>query len=368
MSQVLHARLFRNHPQIRWEHRVHEQIVRAIERSGGKLEPTDIAIVHVGYTNQTAMTGKMARNLRLIDIELEATPFDLGLLQARAVTLLGLGRNAEALVTLSLCEPGTVIEEFARNIFALRGEAYAAEGQLDVALDAVRTGLSLCPRDTRLCFLEAQILGALGHLQDAERSLRGQLIVGEEHGRFACADRTVASFRARHLLAEVLLEQGLPERAEMEARAVVAARSSFGQGWLTLGETLIAQSKQRELEELCEGLGASADANMGRTLLHARQCAQLGQHAHALSLLEVALLPNPRHLMLLKAKAQLLQAQGDGTDLLSSTVRLVLERDPLCVRTSAIWRKVALATLGRTRPLCWSIRAQEALGPLVPFD
>jgi glycosyltransferase involved in cell wall biosynthesis len=182
MSQVPHARLFRRRPEIRWEHRIHEQIVRSIERCGGRLQPTDIAIVHVGYTLRVAMTGKLERNLRLIDLELDSRALDVGLLQARAVTLLGLRRSAEALVSLNFCEPATVLDEFARNIFALRGEAYAAEGHLDVGLDAVRTGLKRFPRDTRLSFLEAQLLGVLGQLEEAENSLRGQLIVGEEHG------------------------------------------------------------------------------------------------------------------------------------------------------------------------------------------
>jgi glycosyltransferase involved in cell wall biosynthesis len=34
---VHHVRLFRNHPQIRWQYRVHEQILPSIRAAGGEL-------------------------------------------------------------------------------------------------------------------------------------------------------------------------------------------------------------------------------------------------------------------------------------------------------------------------------------------
>jgi tetratricopeptide (TPR) repeat protein len=365
MSQVPHARLFRNRPEIRWEHRVHEQIVRSIERSGGRMAPTDISIVHIGYMQRAAMNGKLERNLRLVELDLEERPFDLGLLQARAVTLLGLGRSAEALVTLNICEPGVALEEFARNIYALRAEAYAAQGLPQEALEAARAGLARSPRDSRLAFVEAQILAALGRLAEAEASLRGQLMVGEEHGKFASADRTIAGFRARHLLAEVLLQKGAPELAEAESRAVVEARPSFGQAWLTLGEALIEQGKFEALDALVSGLGTSSDADTGRTSLSALRCLRDGDVLQASSLVNERLARNPQDVILLRTKARLLAASGTLGDELAAIARTILESDPLCARTSSILRNAALANLSRSKPETWSDRAKRALNPLV---
>jgi tetratricopeptide (TPR) repeat protein len=368
MSQAAHARLFRNRPDVRWRNRVHEQIVSAIERGGGRLQPTDIAIVHVGYSDRATMSKKLERNLRLVDLDLGESPLDLALLQARAITLLGLGRTAEALVALNLCEQGTALAECARNIYALRGEAYAAEGRLHEGLEAVQTGLSRCPRDSKLSLLEGQLLAALGDLAAAEQCLRGQRLVGEEHGRFACADRTIAAFRTRHVLAEVLLQRQRPELAELEARAVVETRPSFGEAWLTLGEALVDQGKIQELEGLRAGLGSSADADIGRTCLEAKRRARAGELALGLSLLKESLCVHPQHLMLLKAKARLLFGGGDRSDELKAIVRVVLESEPLCVRTSAIQRELTLSTFGDLRRVGWSERAQVALGPLVSFE
>ena len=37
-AQVDHLRLFRNRPDIRWQYRVHEQILLSIRRSGGSVK------------------------------------------------------------------------------------------------------------------------------------------------------------------------------------------------------------------------------------------------------------------------------------------------------------------------------------------
>src|SRR5262249_3911812 len=39
---VDHVRLFRNHPRLRWEYRVHEQILPAVRRLGGEVRFADV--------------------------------------------------------------------------------------------------------------------------------------------------------------------------------------------------------------------------------------------------------------------------------------------------------------------------------------
>jgi glycosyltransferase involved in cell wall biosynthesis len=48
-TYVDHIRLFRNHPQVRWEYRVHEQILPAVRRQGGGVREAEVVITHVGY-------------------------------------------------------------------------------------------------------------------------------------------------------------------------------------------------------------------------------------------------------------------------------------------------------------------------------
>jgi glycosyltransferase involved in cell wall biosynthesis len=65
MEQV---RLFRNHPQIRWQNRIHELISPAVIRLGGQPRATDIVIDHLGYRERSWRAAKHERNLRLLRI------------------------------------------------------------------------------------------------------------------------------------------------------------------------------------------------------------------------------------------------------------------------------------------------------------
>jgi tetratricopeptide (TPR) repeat protein len=78
-------RLFRNHPEIRYEGRVHEQISPSIARMGGTVCMTDLVIDHLGYHQDfTDQNAKQARNLALLRAQLVETPDD-------AMTLFHLG-------------------------------------------------------------------------------------------------------------------------------------------------------------------------------------------------------------------------------------------------------------------------------------
>src|SRR5262249_12474244 len=47
-TAVDHLRLFRNHPAVRWQYRVHEQILPGIRRQGGRVLAADVVIHHAG--------------------------------------------------------------------------------------------------------------------------------------------------------------------------------------------------------------------------------------------------------------------------------------------------------------------------------
>jgi tetratricopeptide (TPR) repeat protein len=65
-------RLFRNHPEIRYEGRVHEQISPSIARMGGMVARTDLVVDHLGYHQDfTDQQSKRGRNLALLRRQLE---------------------------------------------------------------------------------------------------------------------------------------------------------------------------------------------------------------------------------------------------------------------------------------------------------
>jgi len=67
-----YTRLFRNHQQIRYEGKIHEQIRNSIENLDLKIYQSNIRITHYGY--QTPNPEKLERNKQLLSKELEDTP------------------------------------------------------------------------------------------------------------------------------------------------------------------------------------------------------------------------------------------------------------------------------------------------------
>jgi glycosyltransferase involved in cell wall biosynthesis len=108
-----HVRLFRKEPRVRFSYRVHEQIAPAVLRNGGKLQPTHIVIHHEGYRDPDVYRAKVERNLRLLELACLEKPLDPFMLFYRGITLLEVGRAAEALVSLTvasgLVPPATAV-------------------------------------------------------------------------------------------------------------------------------------------------------------------------------------------------------------------------------------------------------------------
>jgi GT2 family glycosyltransferase len=66
---VDHVRLFRNRPDVRWEYRVHEQILPAVRGSGGEVRWSDVVVQHAGYQDPALRRRKLDRDLRLLHLE-----------------------------------------------------------------------------------------------------------------------------------------------------------------------------------------------------------------------------------------------------------------------------------------------------------
>ena len=58
---VDHVRLFRRHPDLRWEHRVHEQVLPGIKRTRGEVRWSTVVIHHTGYQDAALRRHKLER-------------------------------------------------------------------------------------------------------------------------------------------------------------------------------------------------------------------------------------------------------------------------------------------------------------------
>ncbi len=121
-----HIRLFRNHPGIRWQHRVHEQIMPAILAQGDTICPTDIIVQHTGYEDAVKNQRKQLRNLSLLQKADAEQPNNVFTLFNLGMAHFLLNRPAEALPFLKRSLAGNPPDEvIVRKLYALLGEVHA---------------------------------------------------------------------------------------------------------------------------------------------------------------------------------------------------------------------------------------------------
>ena len=164
-ARTSHTRLFRADSGGRWRYRVHEIVDWPAGRPVPPLLDTDIAIRHLGYTDQQGSVAKDERNLRLLQLEMQENPTDVHVLLHLGRCYLGLKRFAEALQVLSQCLPFTVPGTIASlwTYYSLI-HATVSLSRLEEALAYCRRGLALYPNDAILRADEGKLMHYLGQI------------------------------------------------------------------------------------------------------------------------------------------------------------------------------------------------------------
>jgi GT2 family glycosyltransferase/predicted Zn-dependent protease len=325
---VDHARLFRNHPAIRWEYRVHEQILPAALHTGAVVRPTGVVIRHLGYQDPALRRRKLERNLRLLGLELAERPDNPLVLFNLAGLHLDFGRPAEAAPllrrSLERSLPGYSLTP---KIHALLAVALRQLGDPGEALAACREGRQRFPDDAELLFHEGSLLREVGDRAGAEVSLR-RLLTLPPPPAFNCADSGLSGYKTRHLLGVLCREQGRVAEAEAEWRAAVTERPDFVPGWLALVELYLEQGRTAELERALAELEASPQTQVTAAVLRGRVCLERRQFAEARRLLEGVIARSPHALWPRVMLGHVLVAEGKDLAATIEALRAVLALDP----------------------------------------
>src|SRR5262249_22668493 len=127
---VHHVRLFRNHPQVRWQYRVHEQILPAVRAAGGDLRHSDVVIDHAGFADPAGQAGRVGRTRRLLRLNQSARPDARFVLFTLAAVYLGRAQPEPALPylrrSMELSHPEDTIT---RKLHALLARAHHQAGR-----------------------------------------------------------------------------------------------------------------------------------------------------------------------------------------------------------------------------------------------
>ena len=294
-SVLEQVRLFRRHPEVRWQYRVHEQIVPAITRLGGVQRTTDVTIQHVGYEDPGRRRDKLLRDLRLLQLDTAEHPHDPLPLFHLGWTWHLLGNVAEALPVLERCLQAAAPElAIVRKAYQLGVRGLRQLGQQPRALQWCQAARARYPHDLELCFHEGQLLKEGGQFAAAEACLL-QLFSMPRGVYTAIGDDTgLGGFKGRCALAEVYRDWGRPAAAEEQYRLALEEQPDFMVAWICLVDLLCSQGCWQEAEALAGTLAARVGGAVNGTLLQARCLMFRKDYAQARRLAEQAIALAPQ--------------------------------------------------------------------------
>ncbi|HWB08685.1 MAG TPA: glycosyltransferase [Pirellulales bacterium] len=323
------GRLFRRDPRVRWEYRVHEQIVPSIQRLGGATRSSDVVVQHVGYGEARLRRAKLDRDLRLLALDLAERPDDPLVLFHLGWTHWLLGEARAALPVLErarqLAPPALAV---VTKLYPLLVRCARQVGAGDAALVVCQEGLARHPDHAELLFHQGQLLNERRRFAEAEASLLRMVHLTASAGAAMGEDPALRGFKGRCVLAEVYRDWGRPADAEAQWQAALAEQPGYLVAWICLGDLYLAQGRWSDAEQLARRLETEHDRPADGLLLRARGHMTRREFTTARRLAETAVNLSPTTLMPREILSHILVLEGRDWAAAEDAVREVLARHP----------------------------------------
>jgi|GEM_PF-1535481 len=252
---VDHVKLFRNWPELRFEGRIHEQILEPIYRVGGRIERSDLYVVHSGYDySPEGQQRKRERDFLLLHKDLEDRPDHPFVLFNIGMTAYHLKDFDQALPALERCLAlSKPHESTVRKVYAMLAGCHLGKEDIAKAVAVVEQGLKRFPHDPELLFRAGIIYREAGNLEAAEQSYL-KLLTAREVGHIDSIDVTMTGYKAHHNLALIYMDMGRFEEAEAQWQAAVRDNPAFVPSWVGLGEIYLRTGRMEAAKALVERL------------------------------------------------------------------------------------------------------------------
>ncbi|MEJ7592630.1 MAG: glycosyltransferase [Planctomycetaceae bacterium] len=251
LTIVDHIKVFRNLPELRFEHRIHEQILPAISRSGGNVVFTDIHVIHKGSIQTPEVRQrKLERDFRILAKDLEDRPdhpfvlFNLGMTHEDA----GEYQLAEGFLRRSI-EVAADGESHLGKTWALLANCLRQQGRTAEAITTISAALSQFPGDKELLFRRATLYQDAGQLNEAAADYDRVLHEAVDKV-FQSVDRGITGFKARHNLALTLKDLDQLDEAAAQWQASISDCRPFSPAWNGLGRLHAQRGHWDSLREL----------------------------------------------------------------------------------------------------------------------
>jgi glycosyltransferase involved in cell wall biosynthesis/Flp pilus assembly protein TadD len=327
-TAVDHVRLFPAHPQLRWDYRVHEQILPGLRQLGCEFRRADVAIHHVGYQDAALRRRKLDRDLRLLELEHGERPDDPFILFNLGNVHQELGRRAEALGFFERSLRGSkVTDSITHKLYASVAQCQRQLGQLNEALATCEGGRLHFPHDVEILFQEGLVYEALGDAAREEACWK-RVLTSRDRPLFSSEDTGLRGYKARHNLAVLYTRQRRLREAEEQWQAAYAERPDYRPAALALAELFQGQGRWHELERLAGQVEAQPEGEAMAAYLRARGLVAGRQFAAALQVIDAALLRYPDDVSLWVARSHALLQEGRDLAGAEAALRRILELDP----------------------------------------
>lgn len=227
-TRVDHVKAFRNLPGIKFEGRIHEQILGSLHQHGGLIARSNAVVLHSGYdTSEQGQRKKSEREDKLLWLDHSERPshpfpcFNLGM------TFHFRGDHKAAAKwlrkSIELCDER---ETILRKAYCLLGVSLRQLGKETEALKTFENGLAAAPDDIELRFQLASQLSSSGRHKEAIERYRECLSLKPD-GYYSSFDTGIRSFKTLHNVAIEHMALGEHQEAVAALKDAIALAPHF---------------------------------------------------------------------------------------------------------------------------------------------
>ncbi|MGI8922777.1 MAG: glycosyltransferase [Fimbriimonadales bacterium] len=245
-TRVDHVKLVRNLPGLKFEGRIHEQILPSLGSHKGSVARCSAVVLHSNYdASAEGQKKKRERDFHLLALEEAERPdhpfvqFNLGMtyhFTDQHEKAIGHFRRS-----IDLSEEA---ESHLRKAYALLGVSLKVIGRRDEAMEAFKRGLEVCGPDAELLFQVGLLQADAGRFHDAIKSYEEIFRLQDEDSHYSSIDVGIGNYKTMHNLGVAYMAIGNYEKARsawlqaMEAAPMhVPSAVSLSQAALERGDS-----------------------------------------------------------------------------------------------------------------------------------
>lgn len=248
-------RLFRADPRVRWQYRVHEQLMPCLQQLGYAFGWPGIRIDHEGYVDPEVVREKSARNLRMGRVQYAVAPDDPAVLYHLGQEFVRLGNSNEALgylfKSLQFANPK---DSWVARVYVETVAALSRVGRKPEALQLARQGLGHFGSCAQLLLAEVELLCEQGDTAEARPTLLRLAEISTSQPFGLNMPIEAIRNRALNLLGVTDFQMQRYEPAENRFRQALAEDPTNVQAWTWLGYVHVARGNMLALTETVQRL------------------------------------------------------------------------------------------------------------------